>query len=131
MDGGSEIRGTIKGEANKVLRIMILTSALLAVASAPASAQGKFVFGQGINSCGSWTQARQTKSVSAGLSMQWVAGYLSGRNAQSSGIDFLGTTDFDGLMAWIDNYCRQNPLEKIGTAAYQLMIELQFRALQS
>ena len=72
--------------------------------------------------------ARQTKSRKAGLSAQWVAGYLSGSNVEADQPDVLVGTDFDGLMAWIDNYCRANPLDLVGTAALKLFDELKSRA---
>ncbi len=74
--------------------------------------------------------ARQTKSRKAGLSAQWVAGYLSGSNVQAGDNypDALVGTDFDGLMAWVDNYCRANPHDLVGTAALKLFEELQARA---
>ena len=75
--------------------------------TAQASAQNRLAFGEGIaTSCGTWTQARQAQTVKAGLAAQWVAGWLSGRNRQDGSPDFLVGTDFDGVMAWIDNYCR-------------------------
>jgi hypothetical protein len=42
--------------------------------------------------------------------------------------DVLVGTNFDGLMAWIDNYCRANPLDLVGTAALKLFDELKSRA---
>ena len=39
---------------------------------------------------------------------------------QTSFPDFLVGTDFDGLMVWIDNYCRANPLDTIGAAEVAL-----------
>ena len=86
------------------------------------------IFGQGMSSCGTWTQARQQRSVSAGLSAQWVAGYLSGMNMDPASPNALAGTDFDGLMGWIDNYCGSHPLEAIATAAFQLEIVLRSRA---
>ena len=45
---------------------------------------------------------------------QWVAGYLSGLNiaAHAQARDAL-STDFVGVMSWIDNYYRSNPLDPI------------------
>ena len=100
---------------------------LLVGASAHASAQPKMIFGQGLNSCGTWTEARRTKSFNAGLSAQWVAGYLSGMNVESDAPNFLAGTDFDGLVAWIDNYCRANPLDAIANAAIALKNALKAR----
>ena len=50
---------------------------------------------------------------------QWVAGYLSGLNiaAPAQARDALSTTDFDGVMGWINNYYRSNPLDPIIIAA--------------
>ena len=68
--------------------------------------------------------------------MQWVAGYLSGANVEAgANVDAtepeaLIGTDFDGLMAWIDNYCQANPLDKVVEAAQALLQTLRSRARQ-
>jgi hypothetical protein len=112
-----------------MFRSLMLSAVMLICVDGLALAQGRLVFGQGVStSCGSWTQARQTRSPNIGLSAQWVAGYLSGLNAENTGPDPLAGTDFDGLMAWIDNYCRANPLQLVASAADQLMAELRSRA---
>jgi hypothetical protein len=60
-------------------RIAFAVMILMVVASIEASAQGKrLIFREGMTSCGSCTQARQTSSLERGPSMKWVAGYLSG-----------------------------------------------------
>jgi hypothetical protein len=101
---------------------------LIVMATEQASAELRLAFGEGVaTSCGAWTQARQARTLKAGLSAQWIAGWLSGRNVEGSP-DFLVGTDFDGLMAGIDNYCQANPLDTVGTAAFRLMAELQSRA---
>jgi hypothetical protein len=58
------------------------------------------LFGEGGTSCGAWTEKRQARSFQAGLSAQWIAGYLTGLNeeAQSPARDALSGTDFDALM---------------------------------
>ena len=89
----------------------------------------KIIFGEAGTTCRTWTQARQTKSRKAGLSAQWIAGYLSGSNVEADHpADVLVGTNFDGLMAWIDNYCRANPLDLVGTAALTLFDELKLQA---
>jgi hypothetical protein len=111
-----------------LLRVIIFTAAASMVASVqvPAQDKGRIVFGQGTNSCGAWTRARETKS-GVGLYVQWVAGYLSGSNMNDQEPDALIGTDFDGVMAWIDNYCRAKPLEPVITAAEELLKELRSR----
>jgi hypothetical protein len=42
--------------------------------------------------------------------------------------DALVSGDFKGLVAWIDNYCRSNPLDPIVSAAFKLTDELRSRA---
>ena len=113
--------------------VAFAVTTLLVGASTRVSAQGngsKIILGQRGHSCGAWTQGRQAKSFEGGLSAQWVAGCLSaGMNVGTAGApNAFGGTDFDGLMAWIDNYCRSNPLDPIVAAADALMNELRSRA---
>jgi hypothetical protein len=114
----------------RIVRVIICVPLVLAETSVLALAQGsgaKMIFGQGLNSCGAWTRARQTKSFDAGLSAQWVAGYLSGMNMETAAPNALAGTDFSGLMAWIDNYCQSKPLDPIANATFMLMNELRAR----
>jgi hypothetical protein len=57
----------------------------------------------------------------------WIAGYLSAFNSLTDDPDtpdFLKSEDWDGLIAWMDNYCAAHPLDKLETAARALAIEL-------
>jgi hypothetical protein len=97
------------------------------IAAQPVQA-GNFVIGSGTASCGTWTQARKAQSTISSLLAQWVAGYLSSANVNdSSPSDILKDQDYDGLMAWVDKYCQENPLDVIGTAAQKLLEELLVR----
>jgi hypothetical protein len=117
------------------LACVTLAVVILAALSIQASAQKsdwKIAIGQWGSSCGKWTQERQSRSAGAHLSAQWVAAYLSGKNFESTFLDeqddpLRGAPDFDGLMAWIDNYCGSHPLETVHKAADQLMDELRAR----
>jgi hypothetical protein len=53
--------------------------------------------------------------------MQWVAGDLSGANMEVAEPEAVLGTDFDGLMAWIDNYCQANPINNVAQAAGALL----------
>ena len=81
-------------------------------------------------SCGSWTQARANHQ-SAGIEF-WAMGFVSGANvarAKEDAIDILKDVgDAEGLLSWIDNYCRSKPLELFPIAAAYLVIELRERA---
>lgn len=111
-------------------RVVALAVVMLGTASLQTSAQNRLAFGVGIaNSCGVWMQARQTRSGNnEKVLTQWVAGHLSGLNMDTAHPDALLGTDFDGLMGWIDNYCKANPLDKVATAAGRLFDELRSRA---
>jgi hypothetical protein len=57
----------------------------------------------------------------------WIAGYLSAFNSLTDDPatpDFLKDEDWDGLIAWIDNYCAARPLDKLETAGRSLVLEL-------
>lgn len=70
----------------------------------------------------------RTNLVPERLNMEdWVAGYLSNFNSLINGRDvpdFLKDEDWDGLIAWIDNYCAANPLDKLEKAARELELDL-------
>jgi hypothetical protein len=115
-----------------MIRIVMLAIAMLAAASLQASSQpsgSRAIVGWGLKSCGTWTQVRQaTESADHTVIEAWVVGFMSGMNLDRTHPDALVGTDFDGLMAWIDNYCRSNPLQAIAFAATSLMEELRSRA---
>jgi hypothetical protein len=78
------------------------------------------------NSCGSWTQFRSVRAATP--YGYWALGFLSGSNLNIGEVDFLKGRDADGIYAWIDNYCKANPLEKVTEAVANLAAELYQRA---
>jgi hypothetical protein len=58
----------------------------------------------------------------------WVQGYMSGANGYQHNADFLIELDAPAIFAWLDNYCRQHPLEKLINASDALISELTMRA---
>lgn len=89
---------------------------------------GKYmVFGPGVSSCGEWTNLRRERS-DYGIS-GWLTGYISAYNSLPNGISNIAQgTDVEGMLAWVDNYCAKNPLDKISTAASALVDELLTRS---
>jgi hypothetical protein len=83
--------------------------------------------GQGANSCWAGTRSHEAKAATQGLYTQWVAGFASGLNWDTDDPDILTEIDFHGLMAWVDNYCKANPLAKVTTGAAMLVHELRER----
>ncbi len=80
------------------------------------------VGGAGLASCGTWTADRLEKTSL--VVEQWVLGFLSGVGlaGQAKGIDPLAGTDPEAVRAWIDNYCRSNPLKQIYEAAIAFVV---------
>jgi hypothetical protein len=110
-----------------MIRVVMLVTVILTATQ--ALAQERLAIGEGATSCGTWTQARQAQSTKAALIAQWIAGYVSGSNVEGEHHpDALVGVDFKGLVAWIDNYCRSNPLDPIVSAAFKLTDELRSRA---
>ena len=73
--------------------------------------------------CGKWVTDRQNNSGESAEGMAWVEGFFTGLNEgqfvnghQDQGS--VGThLDFDGAEVWLDNYCREHPLDPFLRAA--------------
>lgn len=76
---------------------------------------------RGSRSCGTWLEERQRDKHQ--YAEAWLVGFLSGM-AFESDKDFLSGTDNASLDAWMDNYCRRNPLQSMYKGAEGLMMEL-------
>jgi hypothetical protein len=116
-----------------MVRVVMFTVFFLLAASVPAAAEtrddgGRLGIGQGANSCWAWTRSHRAKAATQDLYTQWVAGFVSGLNWNYVDPDFLTELEFVGLMAWVDNYCKANPLAKVTTGAAMLVQELRERA---
>lgn len=85
----------------------------------PASAQTAAVIGAGVGvSCGTWLEHRKSGQPDIA---NWALGYLSG--VAVWGFDPimghkapLRDMDADGVLYWLDDYCRANPIEKFTDA---------------
>jgi len=98
---------------------------MLAGAISPAGA-GDIIIGEGTKSWGAWTKQRQARGARSQGMLNWVFGYVSGKNANGlAQRDFLTRTDADRIVAWIDNYCQSYPLATIEGAASKLVDSLQ------
>jgi hypothetical protein len=96
---------------------------IFALQSAVASAVAVTIHGAGLYSCGEWTVATPNNR---GQFIPWLQGYLSGLSAALQR-DVLQGTDRDAVVAWMDNYCRAHPLDKVADGAMRLFIELDKR----
>lgn len=99
----------------------LIASAILLgfIAGAPHQASASVAMGVGLSSCGSWTAHRHHPEWAVSIAEgQWVLGFLSALAAARVG-DPFNDMDAEGIWAWIDIYCRENPLKPIGVAAMQ------------
>lgn len=100
-----------------------LSLLFLGVATTSPSQQTHYFYGAGLESCGSWTAMRRLEKTSNYYAdVAWIQGFLS-----AAGAYFLTApreTDADAIDGFVDNYCRDHPLEKLSLAAHALVNEL-------
>ena len=93
-------------------------------------AQNMWVAGAGSRSCGRWMADRSAHNLDSQTELIWIQGYVTGRNAERAYWKHLGSAtvggdmDPEGLAAWVDTFCRQNPLKELYEAATGLYVAL-------
>ena len=76
------------------------------------------------NSCGKYT-SRYSDPDWKGEYTSWLGGFITGVNYSNGDIDDIsGGLDNTALLKWIYNYCDENPLATVATAAHNLMQHL-------
>jgi hypothetical protein len=123
-----------KGPALK-MRLGLIIAGLIAMSVESASAYDpgagdRMVYGAGMVTCAEWQKYRSTGNKAAVFQLQaWIDGFFSGYNTASQDTDFIAPQpETVAYYAWIDNYCSQNPLNKVMQAAMALKDELTSRA---
>jgi hypothetical protein len=110
-----------------VRAMLIVISMVLMTNQVSAQASDYHAMGVGVAvSCGAWVERRKTQSGAA-VEQAWVLGYVSASNATIVAMgqnDVLAGVDVPAISAWLDNYCRQHPLEKLAKATDALVSEL-------
>jgi len=106
------------------MAIVVVVAA--SVAPLAANAKSRTEIGYGMATCGAWTtdedpngRVRQTRAA-------WILGYLSRASYDHAG-DMLDPVDAPAIEAWIDNYCKAHPLDRLSRAAEALEVELAAR----
>jgi hypothetical protein len=71
-----------------------------------------------LGSCGMWLEYRTTYSNSVRTAQMegWAIGYLSGTAVWSDNLDPLQGVDADAVFYWLDNYCREHPIDPFSKA---------------
>jgi hypothetical protein len=112
--------------------IALLTIAIWTMTTSGARCEGKtyWVMGEGMKSCGEYLRAVEgerkarpaTASTNEIYTMNYEAfeyfadGFLTGANLEGPETRTGQGTDAPGRMAWLENYCRRNPLDTYLTA---------------
>lgn len=97
------------------MKKLIVITFLFSLFSANALSYNSY--GAGLKSCGSWVEARNTGDFYT--KGQWVLGYLSAYGYYGS--ENLKEVDSGAVLTFMDNFCRENPLEDIETGAQALI----------
>src|SRR5438128_1255268 len=91
-----------------------------------ADADGNYtIVGVGFDSCGRYVQETRRGPSSSFPYRGWIGEYLTAVNLSTPNTYHIaGTTDLDGLMLWLENYCNKNPLKPFYNAVENLINEL-------
>lgn len=88
-------------------------------------------YGEAIASCGSFIESKENETQRY-VYLVWLNGYLTAVNKYQNGVkvfnglrDIKSGRDTQALMLWLENYCKQNPLDSYFRAVVLLQQELQ------
>jgi hypothetical protein len=103
----------------KIVRAWVIAAVFVLGGS---RAYAYYAIGAGTGSCGTWTaERRHPNAVLALMDEQWVVGFLSGVGFYSGNLDPMKGLDAEAAWAWMDNYCKANPLASMADAAGQFV----------
>src|SRR5215813_661561 len=90
------------------LLVPVLALLWLPLPGSGSDAKGNYVaLGFGLESCQTFMQARSNR-----LDLpyrHWLTGYLTAVNKLTKDtVDMRGTTDIDGMLGWLEQYCIEN-----------------------
>lgn len=106
--------------------ILIAACVLLSFPCTGQSAETQVLSGAGTTSCGKYLARGEDKTFDR-LFVSWAQGFLSGMNMATYRLintPFLALPDGDSIIAYLDKYCRDNPLKSPVEGAIQLFGEL-------
>ena len=103
----------------KLIAILVLSTA------GTAFAQGVALKGVGVFSCGNYLQIRTEQSeVQNGVFISWIWGYMAAFNMESRTPTKPDLPDEPSTLAYVDKYCRENPLKTVLVATNALIRDL-------
>ncbi len=106
------------------LLVQILLLWCMPIPGNSSDAKGNYVaLGFGLEPCNTFVQAR-----SNGLDLpyrHWLTGYLTAVNKLTKDtVDIRGTTDIDGMLWLLEQYCLKHPLHSFSRAMESLVADL-------
>jgi hypothetical protein len=109
--------------------IVLTVTASLTPSFGQEAKQGIGIIGIGNSSCGLWTSSRSGQDAESFAfvtgAQGWIHGFITAMAVESDKVNAaIHRTDPKGLDAWIDNWCKANPLKTIARAAGALAVEL-------
>lgn len=111
------------------MRISPIITAILILASSNVLA-GE-IKGAGATTCGLWLSDRSAGRGEYTPQLNWVLGYISSynhfvyRGKNKNGV--FGSVDPDAIAAWLDRFCKENPLDTVFVGTNSLVDELKAR----
>ena len=104
------------------LRLMLaIAIGIVSTASAADESVNKRGFGAGNDSCGKWISERKTEADWL-YEGQWILGYVSAFAFIKQVT--LRQTDPHAIVAWMDSYCENHPLDPLFVATKNLILDL-------
>ena len=114
---------------NTKVRYLTIIAVGMLLAPNTAVSDKAAVVGPGARSCGQIIASMEADKIGRAAYFFWAQGFLSGLNFEY-GPDFEFSTDlsdYDALMLWLENYCKENPLDIYARAVSKLWHELRAR----
>ena len=103
-------------------KVFYVFAALALAASASAQT---LVGGEGKVSCGTYLDHRRTGNEAQHyIYVVWIRGFSSGFNYGTKGKQVSSGLEKETILAYIDKHCRDNPLNSVAGAAFNLVKEL-------
>ena len=105
-----------------VFLFLALATIIGSSAKATDSNHAYYTLTYGAASCGTYLEARLQRGRDESAFKSWLEGYITAVNESlSHTYDIRGGVDLEGLLGWLDNYCKANPTQQFAEASDELI----------
>lgn len=105
--------------------VLLVMGVTISTGAATQQAAGASVSGEGITACGDYLASRRTVNETQDyVYATWLRGFTSGFNFATRGKQITSVSAPATLLAYMDKYCRDNPLSTVAGGAFSLAREL-------